>query len=109
MSEDLNTTDRQLLDMCQRYAADASGGEMYFYPKDEDDDNHYEAYSVRYIIDGSGEYLGVMVLLAGGGPTVWLDTFRAEIQGRWGSDSCSYTIYDYEYIDDYWEEMYKCL
>ena len=71
----------QLRDMCKRYAADASEGKMRFW-SDEDDDNHYEAYSIRYIIDGSGEYLGAKLMLAGGGPTVWLDTY---------------------------EEMYKCL
>jgi hypothetical protein len=108
MSEDLNTTERQLRDMCRRYATDASEGNMRFW-SDEDDDNHYEAYSVRYIIDGSGEYLGAKLMLAGGGPTVWLDTFEGVIQGFWGSDRCSFPIYDYEYIDDYCEEMYKCL
>lgn len=104
----MSDTKEQLRDMCKRYAADASAGEMRFW-FDEDDDNHYEAYSIRYIIDGSGGYLGARLMLAGGGPTVWLDTFEGEIQGFWGSDRCSFPIYDYEYIDDYWEEMYKCL
>jgi hypothetical protein len=110
MSEDLDTTKRQLRDMCKRYAEDASAGDMRFSPVDGAEEfGHYEAYSVRYIIDGSGEYLGAKLMLAGGGPTVWLDTFEGEIQGFWGSDRCSFPIYDYEYIDDYWEDMYKCL
>ena len=54
----MSDTKEQLRDMCKRYAADASEGKMRFW-SDEDDDNHYEAYSVRYIIDGSGEYLGL--------------------------------------------------
>ena len=99
---------KQLRDMCKTYAEDASNGCMMFYP-DDDDNCRYEAYSNRYIIDGSGEYLGVMVMLAGGGPTVWLDTFEGEIQGFWGSDRCTFPIYDFEYIDEYWKEMYKCL
>ena len=104
----MSDTKEQLRDMCKRYAADASAGEMRFW-FDEDDDNHYEAYSIRYIIDGSGGYLGARLMLAGGGPTVWLDTFEGEIQGFWGSDRCSFPIYDYEYIDEYWEEMNKYL
>ena len=105
----MSDTKEQLRNMCKRYAADASAGEMRFYPKDEDDEDHYEAYAIRYIIDGSGEYLGCRLMLAGGGPTVWVDTWEGEIQGFWGSDECSFPIYDYGYINDYWEEMYKCL
>ena len=105
----MSDCEKELRDMCKRYAADASAGEMRFYPKDEDDEDHYEAYAIRYIIDGSGEYLGARLMLAGGGPTVWVDTFEGEIQGFWGSDKCSFPISDYEYIDEYWEEMYKCL
>lgn len=105
----MSDTKGQLRDMCKRYAADASAGKMRFYPKDEDDDDQYEAYAIRYIIDGSGGYLGSRLMLAGGGPNIWLDTWEGEIQGFWGSDKCSFPIYDYGYIDDYWEEMYKCL
>jgi len=105
----MSDTKEQLRDMCKRYAEDASAGEMRFYPKDKDDEDYEEAYAIRYIIDGSGRYLGSRLMLAGGGPTVWIDTFNEEIQGFWGSDKCSFPIYDYGYIDDYWEEMYKCL
>ena len=105
----MSDCEKQLRDMCKRYAADASAGEMRFYPKDEDDEDQYEAYAIRYIIDGSGEYLGARLMIAGGGPTVWVDTWEGEIQGFWGSDKCSYPIWDHKYIDDHWEEMYKCL
>ncbi len=105
----MSDCEKELRDMCERYAKDAREGEMRFWPKDDDDEWHYEAYSIRYIINGTGEYLGARLQLAGGGPTVWVDTFEGEVQGFWGSDKCSYPIYDYEYIDDYWEEMYKCL
>ena len=105
----MSDCEKQLRDMCERYAEDARTGEMCFWPRDEDDDGDYTAYSIRYIIDGSGKYLGARLQLAGGGPTVWVDTFEGEIQGFWGSDKCSFSIWDYEYIDEYWEEMYKCL
>lgn len=105
----MSDTKEQLRDMCKRYAADASAGEMRFYPKDEDDDDYEEVYAIQYTIDGQGRYLGSRLMLAGGGPNVWLDTFNEEIQGFWGSDKYSFPIYDYGYIDDYWEERYKCL
>jgi hypothetical protein len=105
----MSDCEKQLRDMCKRYAEEAREGELVFWPVDNMMNDHYEAYSIRYIIDGSGEYLGARLMIAGGGPNVWVDTFEGEIQGFWGSDRCSFPIWDYEYIDDYWEEMYKCL
>jgi hypothetical protein len=50
-----------------------------------------------------------MIMLAGGGPTIWLDTWRQEIRGSWGCDTYTKYIYDHEYILDYWEEQYQCI
>ena len=35
----MSDSKEQLRDMCKRYAAEASAGEMRFYPKDEDDED----------------------------------------------------------------------
>ena len=105
----MSDCEKQLRDMCKSYAKEAREGELVFWPVDNMMNDHYEACAIRYIIDGSGEYLGARLMLAGGGPNVWVDTFEGEIQGFWGSDKCSFPIWDYEYIDEYWEEMYKCL
>ena len=108
MSQELRESEKRLRDMCRRYALDVCNGEMLFYPED-DGDPPYEAYDVKYTVDGDGTYLGVRIMLAGGGPTVYLDTYHEEIQGYWGGDSCKLIISDFDYIDDYWEEMYGCL
>ena len=108
MSIDLDDSEQQLREMCQKYAADVCNGKMLFYP-DDDGDAQYEAYSIRYTIDGDGRFLGVQIMLAGGGPVVWLDTYQEEIRGFWGGDKCVFIISDFEYIDEYWEEMYRCL
>ena len=50
-----------------------------------------------------------MIMLAGGGPNIWLDTHAKEVQGFWGSTKYTKYIYDYEYIIDYWAERYDCL
>jgi len=106
----MSDCEKQLRDMCERYAEEARAGDMRFYPLNYgDEEDHHEAYAIRYIIDRSGEYLGARLMIAGGGPTVWVDTWEGEIQGFWGSDKCSYPIWDHKYIDDHWEEMYKCL
>ena len=42
MSAELNETEKELRDMCRRYAADVCNGKMLFYP-DDDGDAQYEA------------------------------------------------------------------
>jgi hypothetical protein len=105
--EKLSETELQLKSMVDSYAEDVINGKMKFYP--ENDDDYYEAYSVKYIVDQSGNLEDVMVMLAGGGPTVWLDTNAKEVQGFWGGDKYTKYIYDYEYIIDYFDELYSCL
>jgi hypothetical protein len=109
MSQDLRETEKELRDLCRTYALDVCNGKMMFYNSDGDGDPPYEAYDIKYTVDGDGTYLGVRILLAGGGPNVYLDTYHEEIQGYWGGDSCKLIISDYDYIDDYWQEMYGCL
>ena len=109
MSQELRETEKELRDLCREYAEDVCNGKMMFYDPDGDKDPRYEAYDIKYTIDGDGNYRGVRIMIAGGGPNVYLDTYYEEIQGYWGGDSCKLIISDFDYIDDYWEEEYKCL
>jgi len=107
----LSDSDLQLRSMVDAYAEDVIKGKMRFYLTDEDenDEDIYEAYNVKYIIDQQGNLEDVMILLAGGGPNIWLDTHAREVQGFWGSTKYTKYIYDHEYILDYWEEQYQCI
>ena len=68
----------------------------------------YAAYSIKYVVDSNGNLEDVIIMLAGGGPNIWLDTHAREVQGFWGSTKYTKYIYDYEYIIDYWSEIYDC-
>tara|TARA_R100001460_G_scaffold99894_1_gene143300 strand:- start:61 stop:396 length:336 start_codon:yes stop_codon:yes gene_type:complete len=105
----LSESDLQLRSMVNAYAEDVNKGKMRFYPEDDNDDDYYEAYSIKYIIGDDGSFHDVMIMLAGGGPTIWLDTWRQEIRGSWGCDTYTKYIYDHDYILDYWEEQYQCI
>ena len=102
MSDELRETEKELRDLCRTYALAVCNGEMLFYPED-DGDPPYEAYDIKYTVNGDGTYLGVRIMLAGGGPNVYLDTYHEEIQGYCG-DSCKLIISDFDYIDDYWKK-----
>jgi len=108
VKEKLNDSELQLRQMVDAYAEDVIKGKMRFYPEDDNDEDYYEAYSIKYVVDQNGNLEDVMVMLAGGGPNIWLDTNAREVQGFWGSTKYTKYIYDHEYIIDYFDELYSC-
>ena len=65
-------------------------------------------YDVRYLVDREKEYMGAMLLVAGGGPTIWVNTWTKEVEGYWGCDKVLEPFIDNIGLDDYNEEMYDC-
>ena len=63
-------------------------------------------YDIRYLVDREKRYLGAEILVAGGGPTIWVDTWDQEVKGYWGSDRVTVPFADNIGLDDYCEEMY---
>lgn len=63
---------------------------------------------IEYRIDGRGKYRSVRLIIAGGGPNIYVDTNGAYVKLYWGSTCAeapiSYTTSDE--IDDIFEEMY---
>ena len=65
-------------------------------------------YDIRYLLDSSKRFLGAEILVAGGGPTIWVDTFREQVTGWWGTDRVQWYYQDNMGLNDYMEEMYGC-
>ena len=38
-----------------------------------------DTYNIRYLVDHDKQYLGAKILVAGGGPTIWVDTWTNEV------------------------------
>ena len=68
-----------------------------------------DVYDIRYIVDGKKKYLGVMLMVAGGGPTIWVNTWTNEVEGYWGGDRVTWAFRDEIGLDDYNEEIYNCI
>ena len=66
-------------------------------------------YDIRYIVDSEKKYLGAMLMVAGGGPTIWVNTWTNEVEGYWAGDKCTHAFRDEIGLDDYNEEMYNCI
>ena len=63
-------------------------------------------YDIRYLVDSSRRFLGAEILVAGGGPTIWVDTFREQVTGWWGTDRVQWYYQDNMGLNDYMEEIY---
>ena len=65
-----------------------------------------KTYDIRYLVDRKKRFMGAEILVAGGGPTIWVDTFREQVTGWWGTDRVQWYFQDNLGLNDYCEEMY---
>ena len=65
-----------------------------------------DVYDIRYIVDREKRYYSAELLVAGGGPTIWVNLNTKEVEGYWGGDRVTEPFIDNLGLDDYCEEMY---
>ena len=110
------TCEEQLRRMCKRIADSITNPVI---SNDEQEDGSVEqhggasewmegTYDIRYLVDREKRYLGAEILVAGGGPTIWVDTFDQLVKGYWGTDRVQWHFQDNLGLDNYCEEMYGC-
>ena len=109
------TCEEQLRRMCKEIADDISN------PKISKDDGGEaielqtahewmeDVYDIRYLVDREKKYLGCELMVAGGGPTIWVNTWSGYVEGYWGGDKVLEPFIDNIGLDDYNEEMYNCI
>lgn len=69
-----------------------------------------DVYDIEYRISGSGEYRSVALMVACGGPNIYIDTGNRQVELYWWGDRANYPIH-YDTVDeiDAWaEELYTC-
>lgn len=66
---------------------------------------------IEYSISARGDFLGCRLAVALGGPNVFIDTKRGEVEGYWGADHETAWIPTEicEEIDCIFEDYYNCL
>ena len=97
--------EKQLRDMCDSIAEDIEQNRAFGWDEEGD---YLEAYSYSFVISSDKRYEHVRVMVAGGGPNIWIDTQDQEVQGFWGSDVYKKPIYNLDHVDDYFEEIWNC-
>ena len=110
------TCEQQLRRMCKSIADSITNPVI---SNDEQEDGSVEqhggagewmegVYDIRYIVDREKRYLGAELLVAGGGPTVWVNLDTKYVEGYWGGDRVNVPFSDNLGLDDYLEELYAC-
>lgn len=67
-----------------------------------------DALDIEYIVNGKGEYLGARVLVAFGGPNIWINTRTGVVEGTWWADRAEATFVDNIGLDDALSELWAC-
>jgi hypothetical protein len=67
-----------------------------------------DALDIEYIVNSKGEYLGARVLVAFGGPNIWVNTRTGIVEGAWWSDRAEATFTDNIGLDDALSELWAC-
>ncbi len=107
------TCEQQLVRMCKNIADSITNPDPKFIgPEDEEprqetaSDWMEGVYDIRYIVDREKRYFSAELMVAGGGPTIWVSLNEMEVQGYWGGDRVNEPFIDNLGLDDYCEEMY---
>lgn len=67
-----------------------------------------DALDIEYIVNSKGEYLGARVLVAFGGPNIWINTRTKTIEGYWWNDKAFASFDDNLGLDEALEELWNC-
>ena len=64
---------------------------------------------IKYVLDSNLDYVGSQLLVAFGGPNIWIDTQHQQVRGYWWGDNVIKDYYeDSIYLDDHIKELYEC-
>ena len=107
------TCGEQLRRMCKNIADSITNPDPKFIgPEDEEprqetaSDWMEGTYDIRYLVDREKRFMAAEIMVAGGGPTIWVDTLDNEVKGYWGGDRVTCPFADNLGLNDYCEEMY---
>jgi len=66
-----------------------------------------DVYNIEWITNQDHSYKAARLLVAGGGPNIWVNLLTNTVDGYWGSDKRSYGFVDNIGLDDYLQELHE--
>ena len=92
--------EHQLRYQCKLIADDITKGE----------ENAHEwcegVHDIEWITSNDHKYKAARLLVAGGGPNIWVNTLNSSVDGYWGNDRVQWIYSDNIGLDEYLEELY---
>jgi hypothetical protein len=67
-----------------------------------------EALDIEWILNSKKEYLGARVLVAFGGPNIWVNTRTNQVEGYFWGDSYITSFSDNVGLNEALEELFNC-
>ena len=98
------TCEEQLRRMCKSIAEDMTEGDRL-------QANSYmekNVYDIEWITHQDHSYKAARLLVAGGGPNIWVNLQTNTVDGYWGCDKVTWGFVDNMGLDDYLEELHSC-
>ena len=95
------TCEKQLRRMCKNIAEDITEGK-------EDAHKWMEGvYDIEWITFNDHSYKAARLMVAGGGPNIWVNTLDGTVDGYWGTDKVHWHFQDNICLDNYLEELHE--
>ena len=96
------TCEEQLQRMCKNIAEDITAGK-------EDASKWMEGvYDIEWITHNDHSYKAARLMVAGGGPNIWVNLQTNTVDGYCGCDKVEHGFIDNIGLDDYLEELHGC-
>ena len=92
----------QLRDQCKHIAETIST------PLEDVHEWMNDVYDIEWITHRDHSYKAARLLVAGGGPNIWVNLQDKNVEGYWGSDRVIEPFIDNIGLDDYLEELHAC-
>ncbi len=96
------TCEGKLRRMCKNIAEDITAGKEDVHKWMDD------VYDIEWITHRDHTYKAARLLVAGGGPNIWVNLLSNTVDGYWASDKCTWGFIDEIGLDDYLEELHSC-
>ena len=102
------TCEEQLRRMCKNIAEEITEGKTREGKNVYMQDFMEGVYDIEWITYQDGRYKAARLLVAGGGPTIWVNMHTHEVEGYWASDRVIEPFIDNIGLDEYLEELHAC-
>ena len=100
---------QQLLRMCKNIAEEITKGTREI-PEGESPASEYmeNVYDIEWITHQDKSYKAARLLVAGGGPNIWVNLQTNTVQGYWWGDYYEHHFSDQIGLDQYLKEIFEC-